>query len=63
MLQCTICKSKNVEQKAWIDANTNKVMDLAEEGTKENPEDNWCRDCEQHVFLEVVEEPEMQTLK
>lgn len=45
-LVCSKCGSENVETKAWVDVNDDTVLDGASEG---NIEDNWCRDCEEHV--------------
>lgn len=45
---CLLCGGTNVETKAWIDVNTNEVLDFCSDG---DSEDNWCRDCEEHVEL------------
>ena len=45
---CSECGSTNVETKAWVDANTDEVLDSCSDG---DIEDNWCRDCEKHVEL------------
>lgn len=45
---CKECGGVNIEQKAWVDVNTDKVLDSASEG---DIEDNWCRDCENHTYI------------
>lgn len=50
MFVCKICKSKNIEELAWIDPNTHKYSSESLGETQ----DRWCKDCEEHV--EFVEE-------
>ena len=52
-LVCEKCKGTNVETKAWVDANTDEVLDSATNGDED---DNWCRDCEEHVQLNLIME-------
>ena len=49
MLICCECGGINIENKAWVDANTNRVLDIC----SDDEEDNWCRDCEKHVKFEI----------
>lgn len=48
MYCCKECGSTNVESKAYIDPNTNKIIDGFSPSSKHN---NWCRDCELVVAL------------
>ena len=48
---CSECKGENVEQRHWVDVNTDKVLSSCYEG---DDDDNWCRDCEEHVSFDVV---------
>jgi len=41
---CENCGSKNIEQKIWVNANTNEKF-----GTISAMDDRWCCDCEEHV--------------
>lgn len=54
MLVCSKCKGKNIEHKVWADANTDVIFDDVSNGDEE--EDQWCRDCEEHVFFDYVNE-------
>jgi len=40
---CPICKSAEIQQKAWVNVNTNKVIDTIEEDYV------WCEQCELSV--------------
>ena len=46
---CEQCGGKNIEMKAWIDANDNRVLDLC--SSDGYPEEQWCRDCNEHVYF------------
>lgn len=46
MLVCEECGSKDIEQKAWVDANTNEYKDTASDG---DTEDNYCNKCGAHA--------------
>ena len=46
MWKCAKCHGKNIEVKAWIDANNDTVLDSVE---PLEVNDRWCRDCEEHV--------------
>ena len=46
---CEQCGGKNIEMKAWIDANDNRVLDLC--SSDGDPEEQWCRDCNEHVYF------------
>jgi len=46
---CSTCGGTNVQTTAWIDPNTDRVVDC------EGPlDDNWCEDCQEHVGLDWV---------
>jgi len=45
-LVCAKCGGTNIETKMWVDPNDCKALDLTSDG---DPEDNWCRDCEEHT--------------
>ena len=47
-LVCENCGGGNIETKSWVDVNTDKVMDDSGDG---DSDDNWCRDCEQHLLF------------
>lgn len=51
-LVCENCGGTNIETKAWVDVNTNEVLDDCSDG---DIEDNWCRDCCSHVYFKIVE--------
>lgn len=46
---CAECLSPNVQLKAWIDPNTNKVFDDA--GHWDASDNNYCFDCDRPVTL------------
>jgi len=46
--QCPICKSTNVQGKAWVDLN-GKKPDI-EFFNMSDEEDFWCIDCEKHII-------------
>ena len=51
-LVCSKCGGKNVQIRAWIDANTNKYTGDA----MCEDEDTWCEDCEDHTGLVMKSE-------
>lgn len=51
-LVCSICGGINIEQKVWADPNDDIVLDSCSDG---DIEDNWCRDCEEHVNFDIIE--------
>ena len=52
MLVCEQCGGKNIEIRAWVDANLSLYHS---EGCNEW-NDRWCSDCEEHVnFIEEEE--------
>lgn len=55
MIRCKSCNGINIEQKAWIDPNSNTALDSCSDGESE---DNWCRDCNLNVdFIDdIIEE-------
>lgn len=48
LLVCEKCGGTNVEVKCWADANDSTVIDDIGAG---DSDDNWCRNCEEHVNL------------
>ena len=52
-LICDQCRGTNIEQKVWIDPNDDTILDGCSDG---EIEDNWCRDCEEHVKFDVIED-------
>lgn len=42
---CEKCGGFNIETRAWVDVNTDEVLDACADGD----EDNWCRDCQEHL--------------
>ena len=55
---CSKCKGTNIEVKAWIDANTEQVLD--DTGIED---DTWCRDCEEHVEFDLIDYEDKSQLK
>lgn len=51
-LVCSTCGSSNIQTLAWVDVNTDEVMDSGPGDTQ----DNWCCDCEDHVKFCTEEE-------
>lgn len=45
---CSGCGSNEVESKIWCDLNTDTILDSASDGSSD---DNWCRECEEHVLI------------
>ena len=43
MVVCSECGCKNIEVRAWVDANTNKFISDFEDT------DGWCQDCGEHM--------------
>ena len=52
---CDKCKGTNIETKAWIDPNDGTVLDTVSDGESD---DNWCRDCEEHVSFNLIMDEE-----
>lgn len=44
MIRCEECKGNNVQVKAWINPNTNKITDT-NVGDECMNTDTWCDDC------------------
>ena len=42
----------DIEQKVWVDPNDDIVLDSCSDG---DIEDNWYRDCEEHVNFNIIE--------
>ena len=51
-LVCKECGSSNIEVKAWINPNTDKVLDSVSD---EDIKDNWCNECSENVMFEKIE--------
>lgn len=45
---CAACGSVEVEVLDWVDANTGECSNSSE---STNPDDTWCRACEEHAGL------------
>lgn len=50
-LVCGKCGGVNIEVKMWVDPNDETILDNCSDG---EIEDNWCRDCEEHVILDIL---------
>lgn len=48
---CSECGSANVSSKCWADPNTDEIGDYV----SNEPEDNWCEECQRHVKLTTTE--------
>lgn len=44
-LYCNKCGSSNVQLEAWINPNTNEIIDVYSSGQE------WCDDCEEETVL------------
>tara|TARA_A100001515_G_scaffold107204_1_gene87974 strand:+ start:4625 stop:4792 length:168 start_codon:yes stop_codon:yes gene_type:complete len=49
MFCCKECGSIKIESKAWIDPNTNEIIDDA--GPFQSKDNNYCYDCQEPVAL------------
>jgi len=49
MWVCKKCKSNNVQQRAWIDLNTQNIVDYIDDGSEA---DFYCMDCDDHQRVE-----------
>lgn len=47
MYRCKKCNSTNVEAKYWVNLNTFKIQDIADDDSDQN----WCQNCEEMVEL------------
>ena len=45
MIQCKECKSSKVQQKMWVEVNTNIVIDQVGEPKTKDKEYFWCPKC------------------
>ena len=52
-LYCSECGSDNVETKMWVNANTEEIGGECSDTSV--AEDNYCKDCEEHVKLLSLE--------
>jgi len=46
---CNQCGSSNVQLMAWIDPNSNEIID--DVGPWQSKDNNYCNDCDEHVAL------------
>lgn len=51
-LVCKSCGGMNIQCRAWVDPNSDDILDSCSDGYIE---DNWCNDCENHVNFEIIE--------
>lgn len=51
-LVCENCGGTNIMCKAWVDPNSDNVIDSCSD---EDIEDNWCDDCENNVNFKLIE--------
>ena len=59
MFCCKECGSTRIESKAWIDPNTNEIIDDA--GPFQSKDINYCYDCQEPVALvRVARGPDSQ---
>ena len=49
---CKKCGGTNIEVKMWVDANDDTVLDSC----GEEDSDTWCRDCEDHTGIMLIED-------
>jgi len=48
MLVCEKCGGTNIEEKRWVNPNTNEIGGTASDG---EDDDNYCNDCQLHVGI------------
>ena len=46
---CSECGGNNVQVKAWINPNTDEIVDLVSDEIDEC----WCDDCEKHNLINI----------
>lgn len=56
MWVCRKCKSNNVQQRAWVDLNTERIVDYIDDGSVEN---YYCEDCDEHQYVEQREDAQI----
>jgi hypothetical protein len=44
---CEDCGGTNIEQRCWVDPNTNEVVCEC----SGDRDDNWCKDCNDNVYF------------
>jgi len=54
MIVCNQCGGTNIETRAWVDPNDNSFISICADGEMDI-DDNWCRDCEDHVEFKTKE--------
>lgn len=52
IIVCSKCGGTNIETKAWVNPNSEKFTAFILEDN--NPDDNWCNDCEEHVKFSTI---------
>ena len=52
---CSECGSDKVQEKQWVEINTNKLCGSASSNSKNDILDYWCPDCEDHVQIKQIE--------
>ena len=53
IIVCEVCGSTNVETLAWVDVNSLVFKDNFDGSDKQ---DNYCNNCNQHVYLTSLSE-------
>jgi hypothetical protein len=53
---CSQCGKPDIEQKAWVNPNTDEVLDSCSDG---DIQDNWCNVCEEHNLFITYKEFKM----
>jgi len=51
-LVCALCGGTNIEQRAWVDPNSDIIIGSCSDG---DIDDNWCDYCEKHVEFKTIE--------
>jgi len=54
MIKCELCGGTNIETKFWVNPNTKEVISEVE--NEGDTDDNWCRDCQEHVSFDFEED-------
>lgn len=50
MYVCQKCGSDKVQVKEWVEVNSGQNMG-AVDGSGNEPEDNWCPECDDHCII------------
>lgn len=51
---CDQCGSADVQLMAWVDPNSNEIID--DVGPWQSKDNNYCNDCDKHVVLTRADE-------